>query len=173
VEEIKIAQWIFESNLKKSNRFLLSIDENGETSLDGGHSDPNGVAKALKLMKDIKIIAPSKSTKHYMITIEEVPEYNPKLDETGINEESIDILNEQLDEEDEEDDYYKEGKRVKYIGASIEQIKWGSNDDPRQLLTEGETYTVDEVEVHSWHTKIYLKEFPDKKFNSVSFIPVE
>lgn len=36
-------------------------------------------------------------------------------------------------------------------------------------LTEGESYTVDKVEVHSWHTKIWLKEVPDVSFNSVLF----
>lgn len=61
------------------------------------------------------------------------------------------------------------GDKVKYIGTSNEQVKWGSNDDPRGLLTEGETYIVEAVEPHSWHTKYYLKEFPGKKFNSVSF----
>ena len=50
------------------------------------------------------------------------------------------------------------------------QSQWGSNDDPRTLgLTIGNSYEVVGVEVHSWHTKLLLREFPDRKFNSVSF----
>lgn len=41
------------------------------------------------------------------------------------------------------------------------------------LLTVGELYTVDCVEVHSWHTKVYLKEFPGVEFNSVLFEEIE
>lgn len=52
---------------------------------------------------------------------------------------------------------------------SVEQIRWGGNDDPKGL-TIGKKYTVKKLEVHSWHTKVILSEFPDKKFNSVSFI---
>lgn len=60
-------------------------------------------------------------------------------------------------------------EEVKYTGASQDQINWGGNDDPRNLLTVGNIYTVLKREVHSWHTKVYLEEFPDMKFNSVSF----
>ena len=65
--------------------------------------------------------------------------------------------------------YAEEGTKVKYIGASDSQVRWGSNDDPRNCLIEGQLYTIDHTEVHSYHTKIYLKEFPDLKFNSCSF----
>lgn len=58
---------------------------------------------------------------------------------------------------------------VVYMGATAEQVKWGCNDDPRGLLDEGAQYTVKKEEVHSWHTKYELEEFPGKKFNSVSF----
>ena len=58
---------------------------------------------------------------------------------------------------------------LKYIGCDDDQIKWGSNSDPRDLLEEGKEYEVLKKEVHSWHTKIILKDFPDKKFNSVCF----
>lgn len=37
------------------------------------------------------------------------------------------------------------------------------------LLTVGERYTVIDVEVHSWHTLVTLKEFPNEQFNSVLF----
>jgi hypothetical protein len=42
--------------------------------------------------------------------------------------------------------------KVIFNGADDAQVNWGGNDDPRQLLT--------------------VKEFPDKKFNSVSFTVV-
>mgnify|MGYP001611184639 CR=1 FL=1 len=66
-----------------------------------------------------------------------------------------------------------EGTRVKFFGpVSEEGIKWGSHDDPRDLLQiEGE-YIVDHTEIHSWHTKVFLKEFPGKSFNSVWFAEI-
>jgi len=59
--------------------------------------------------------------------------------------------------------------KVKYIGCTDGQVNWGGNDDPRGLLVEGQVYELERKEVHTWHTKYYLKEFPGKKFNSVSF----
>jgi hypothetical protein len=60
------------------------------------------------------------------------------------------------------------GQKVKFIQATDEQVRWGSNTDPRGLLTIGESYIIENVEVHSWHTKIYLKGIKGK-FNSVHF----
>ena len=62
--------------------------------------------------------------------------------------------------------------KVKYVGASDEQISWGSNDDPRDILDEGNIYEVDRKEVHTWHTKYYLKGI-EGAFNSVCFEIVE
>jgi len=61
------------------------------------------------------------------------------------------------------------GDKVVYTGATDEQVRWGSNDDPRGILVEGNTYTVARVEVHSWHTKVWLEEYPGLKFNIVHF----
>ena len=41
------------------------------------------------------------------------------------------------------------------------------------LLEVGKEYTVADVEVHSWHTVVYLKEFPGKGFNSVAFNEID
>lgn len=60
-------------------------------------------------------------------------------------------------------------KQVVYDGAIDAQVRWGNNDDPRGVLIEGETYNVKSEEVHSWHTKIELAEFPGKKYNSACF----
>jgi len=62
----------------------------------------------------------------------------------------------------------KTGDKVKFTSADDDQINWGSNDDPRPLLNTEDVYEIESVEVHSWHTKIYLKGIKGK-FNSVSF----
>jgi len=62
--------------------------------------------------------------------------------------------------------------RVKYIGATDDQVRWGGNDDPRNLLVVGNCYDVKYTEEHSWHTKLILEDFTDKKFNSVSFVEI-
>ena len=61
------------------------------------------------------------------------------------------------------------GDVVRYIGASGDQVAWGGNDDPRNVLVVEDTYVVTGVEVHSWHTKIKLRQF-DGWFNSVHFV---
>jgi len=58
---------------------------------------------------------------------------------------------------------------VVYKGCSAEQASWGNNDNPKNVLVVGNTYTVDEIEEHSWHTKYVLQGFPNLKFNSVCF----
>lgn len=60
------------------------------------------------------------------------------------------------------------GQKVIFLGASEEQINWGGNDDPNQICRVGNTYTVAEVEVHSWHIKIRLIGC-NGKFNDASF----
>lgn len=80
--------------------------------------------------------------------------------------------------------YAEPGTRVRYVGngvwneenedydycdPSTESIKWGNHDDPRGVLVFGKEYTIRHTEVHSWHTKVYLKQHPGKRFNSVWF----
>ena len=62
----------------------------------------------------------------------------------------------------------KPNTEVKYIGCSIEQIQWGSNDDPREVLEKGKVYLLEDREVHSWHTKYKLQGI-DGWFNSACF----
>lgn len=66
--------------------------------------------------------------------------------------------------------YYAAGamKKVRYTGASDEQVAWGGNDDPRGVLRVGEVYEVEREEVHKWHTKYSLKGI-EGRFNSVCF----
>ena len=59
------------------------------------------------------------------------------------------------------------GETVKFIGCSKEQINWGNNDTP-YMLSIGDLYTIESVDVHSQHTKISLKGVVGR-FNSVCF----
>jgi hypothetical protein len=60
--------------------------------------------------------------------------------------------------------------KVKYTGCSKEQEQWGGNDNPEAKgLIVGNIYEVEKTEVHTWHTKMFLKEI-DGKFNSVCFL---
>lgn len=63
---------------------------------------------------------------------------------------------------------FKIGDNIKFLGCSKEQIQWGSNDDPTDILVIGETYKVNKVEIHSQHTKISLEGVVGR-FNSVCF----
>lgn len=63
-------------------------------------------------------------------------------------------------------------KLVKYTGCSQDQINWGGNDDPRDILEVGKTYEVEKTDVHSWHTKTKLRGI-DGWFNSVCFASVK
>ena len=62
-----------------------------------------------------------------------------------------------------------EGTLVIYLNESDAAIKWGNNYHPGAYLNFGQTYTIERTEIHSQHTKVYLKEVPDKYFNSVHF----
>jgi len=60
-------------------------------------------------------------------------------------------------------------KKVIYDGASQEQINWGGNNDPRGLLVVGNAYEIEDIDIHSYHTKIKLKGI-NGWFNDASFI---
>jgi hypothetical protein len=63
---------------------------------------------------------------------------------------------------------FEKGDQVIFVSSNIDQVKWGSNTDPQGILTEGNVYVVEDVEVHSWHTKLTFSGIRGK-FNSVSF----
>lgn len=65
---------------------------------------------------------------------------------------------------------FKIGQKVIFTGATEDQIKWGSNDDPNKVMKVGAIVEIEKVEVHSWHTKLYFVGIAGK-FNSVSFYP--
>lgn len=67
---------------------------------------------------------------------------------------------------------FQVGDRVKYLGYTKEQVRWGNNDTPYMLIV-GRTYTISWVEVHSQHTKVSIKGVDNNmKFNSVHFCHV-
>ena len=69
------------------------------------------------------------------------------------------------------DIYSKPGTIVKFVEDDVTQaqINWGSHDDPRGVLEVGKEYIIDRTEVHSQHTKVFLKGYDKKSFNSVWF----
>lgn len=62
----------------------------------------------------------------------------------------------------------KQGDKVIYLGSSQEQCNWGNYTGDWNTLKEGKTYTVEKVEPHHWHTKLFLKEVKGN-FNSICF----
>jgi len=51
--------------------------------------------------------------------------------------------------------------------------KWSFNDYASEYLEVGKIYTVTDVEVHSWHTRIRVAEIPGRQFHSVHFCEME
>jgi hypothetical protein len=62
--------------------------------------------------------------------------------------------------------------RVRF-GRPSDPIDWSlCRKEYSELLQDGAVYEVDRIEVHTWHTRYYLKGF-DVPFNSVWFVPVD
>lgn len=51
------------------------------------------------------------------------------------------------------------------------QNYWGITDD-NESLTFRAIYHIERLEVHSYHTRVFLREFPGKCFNSVRFAEI-
>tara|TARA_Y100000389_G_C17331154_1_gene448166 strand:- start:506 stop:727 length:222 start_codon:yes stop_codon:yes gene_type:complete len=62
---------------------------------------------------------------------------------------------------------YIPGKTVTFKGCIDEQVKWGNCDAPHNLIL-ARTYVLEEVKVHSQHTKLKLQNVVGW-FNSVHF----
>jgi hypothetical protein len=62
----------------------------------------------------------------------------------------------------------REGDYVRFSGCTKEQINWGNNTDPNDLLVYGGIYFVQQIIVKSSHTKLILRGV-EGKFNSVCF----
>jgi len=63
---------------------------------------------------------------------------------------------------------FNTGDMVSYLGCNPEQIAWGNNDDPTDVLQQGYVYGIEKVEVHSSHTKLKLVA-KEGWYNSVCF----
>lgn len=63
----------------------------------------------------------------------------------------------------------KVGDKVIFLGSTDTQMQWGNHDDAMRYLTVNEAYTITRIEVHSWHTKLFLKGIENRCFNSVCF----
>jgi hypothetical protein len=66
-------------------------------------------------------------------------------------------------------------RRVVYSSpAEDEQVRWGNCEDPRPVLTLGQAYDVERADIHTWHTKLFLKGIDSGRgFNSVNFTEAE
>jgi hypothetical protein len=62
----------------------------------------------------------------------------------------------------------KKDDYVKFVGCTREQVQWGNNTDPENLLVPGGIYYVEEMIVKSSHSKLILRGVKGK-FNSVCF----
>lgn len=60
-------------------------------------------------------------------------------------------------------------KRVRFIGATDDQVAYGGHPDPRGLLVVGEYYDVEKWDVEAWVTRVSLRGLPGLQFNSVCF----
>lgn len=67
------------------------------------------------------------------------------------------------------DIYAPKGTKVRFIETSKEAVQWGNDHDPEGILIRGGIYTIEKTEVHNWHTKVILQEYPEFKFNSSHF----
>lgn len=52
-------------------------------------------------------------------------------------------------------------------------ITYGGGGENHHLLGVGKEYTLEDIIVHSWHTIVYIEEFPDMEFNSVVFEEID
>ena len=51
-------------------------------------------------------------------------------------------------------------------------VRTGNYFPNGELLKQKQRYHISKIEVHSWYTDVYLKEFPEKNFNSVQFAEI-
>ena len=71
------------------------------------------------------------------------------------------------------DIYAEEGTKVIVTEDSIKNGYDHVEEHARKFLKVGKTYTIESTDVSGWNTDVYLKEFPDEVFNSVSFEDID
>ena len=67
------------------------------------------------------------------------------------------------------DIYAEEDTKVIVTKDSIENGYEHVEEHAKEFLKIGKSYTIDHTDVEGFNTNVYLKEFPDEMFNSVSF----
>jgi hypothetical protein len=67
----------------------------------------------------------------------------------------------------------KVGWRVQYVPSDADEARanWGANKSPVGLLDPESVYEVTKVEVHSWHTKLWVNSIGP--FNSTHFVAAD
>lgn len=86
--KIKLPAWIFD---QKSTYFLICINSDGTTTIDGGHSRPENVVKAMQIIESLNCITKQAGRKYVMIRVEDVPDY-----QGDINWGAIERMNREL-----------------------------------------------------------------------------
>ena len=66
--------------------------------------------------------------------------------------------------------YAKEGNKVIVTEESAKNGYDSDTEKVKKYLQINGVYTVEKVEIHNWHTDVYLKEVPNIYFNSVNFV---
>ena len=69
------------------------------------------------------------------------------------------------------DIFNSEPRKIKCIRNDADV--WGGGGENHHLLEVGKEYTLEDIDVHSWHTIVYIEEFPNVEFNSVAFEEIE
>ena len=69
------------------------------------------------------------------------------------------------------DIYNTKPRKIKCI--SNDKDVFGEGGENHHLLEIGKEYTLEDIEIHSWHTIVYIKELPNIEFNSVAFEEID
>lgn len=80
-ETVALPRWIFDHI---GELFLVGIEPNGKTHVDGGHSEVVDVARARELFQRLAAIRTPEGTRFVMVSIEEVPQFAGTLNEEAI-----------------------------------------------------------------------------------------
>lgn len=77
-----LPRWIFDH---AGERFLVAIKPSGEATIDGGHTEPQDVAKARALFEALDVIRPPAGTQYVMLTVEAVPAFTGTLNHDAVS----------------------------------------------------------------------------------------
>lgn len=69
-------------------------------------------------------------------------------------------------------DIFNNNKRKIICIDNDDSYAWGFSGTGH-LLTVGKEYTLIDTEVHGYHTRVTLEEFPDTQFNSILFEEID